>query len=252
MSDNRKIERQEYWKERAGLQTNKEKVTKSKVDLKALDRKNRSNERIKKMQIPICEGLPIIEEDIKNDFKSLDTICKRAIACLIIIQLACDINNGADYENAKGYLEGILEKYSVENCLNSKEKKILNGSYSKQDVIDVAWTYESYWAIVWALGLIEDDISIPNTICDCDKATKLVSSSKDFEDFKAKCKLRDVDEILDLLDLYYRYDWACVEKRVNPDTYIADLNPEITNERRRGLEWLFSEEDDWFDISLDT
>lgn len=35
-------------------------------------------------------------------------------------------------------------------------------------------------------------------------------------------------------------------------TSIGALNPEVVVERRRGLEWLFSEEEDWNDISLDT
>ena len=55
-----------------------------------------------------------------------------------------------------------------------------------------------------------------------------------------------------MLDLYYRYHWACVEKQVNPNTNIGLLNPGVVVERRRGLEWLFSEEDDWNKISLDT
>jgi hypothetical protein len=252
MSDNRKIERQNYWKEKAGIPVDAENTDSKKEDLAAIARKNRSNERIQKMQIPICEGLPIIEEELKNDLKSLDVICKRAIASLISIQLACDIDAGNDYEQSREFLKNLLKNYDVEDYLNSKEKRLFDGSYTKQDAIDVAWTYKSYWAIAWALGLINDDISVPNTICDCNRAIKLVSESKDYEDFKSKCKLKDVDEILELLDLHYRYHWACVEKRINPSTNIADLNPEVVYERRRGLEWLFSEEDDWFDISLDT
>lgn len=55
-----------------------------------------------------------------------------------------------------------------------------------------------------------------------------------------------------MLDLYFRYDWACVEKRVKPETSIGNLNSSVVTERRRGLEWLISEEQDWYDISLDT
>ena len=42
------------------------------------------------------------------------------------------------------------------------------------------------------------------------------------------------------------------EKRLRPETEIKDLNPDVLMERRRGLEWLISEESDWFDISMDT
>lgn len=55
-----------------------------------------------------------------------------------------------------------------------------------------------------------------------------------------------------MLDLYYRYDWAVTEKRINPDTPIAGLNPDVVFERRKGLEWLIATEEDWDEISLDT
>ena len=75
---------------------------------------------------------------------------------------------------------------------------------------------------------------------------------EDMEQFKANCKLRDTDELLDMLDLYYRYHWATTEKRIKPETEVGGLDDEIVMERRRGLEWLFSEENNWFDIALNT
>ena len=155
------------------------------------------------------------------------------------------------YEESKEFFADILSKYGVESCLNEKEKRLFNGNCSKQDAIDVVWTYEAYWSLVWALGLI-DDISNAVEICDCQKAISLVSECGSLEEFKKQCHVRDIEEILDMLDLYYRYDWACTEKRFNPQTSIGGLNPEVVVERRRGLEWLISEENDWFDISLDT
>lgn len=218
---------------------------------KNLERREKSNNKIKEMGILCLESLPILDEDMELNLKSLDDICKRAISSLLSIQIACDINAGNDYEESNKILSNLLKEYKVEDCLNPTEKKLFNGEYTQQDIIDVTWTYESYWSLVWALGLIED-ISLPNEICDCEKAIKLVSEARSFDEFKAKCKLRDVEEILDMLDLHYRYHWACVEKSINPNTPIGELNPEVVVERRRGLEWLFSEEEDWFEISLDT
>lgn len=86
----------------------------------------------------------------------------------------------------------------------------------------------------------------------CEKAIKLTNKRKTRKKFRAKCRLRDLDEILDMLDLHYRYHWACVEQQLHPDTNIGNLNPEVVAERRRGLEWLISEETDWDEISLDT
>ncbi len=247
--DKRKEETSNYWKEKAGLETSG--FTPS-TDEGGIKRKNKSNEKIEKLGIPICKGLPILEDEMVNDLKDIDVICKRAIASLISIQLACDINEGVEYEESKEMFSKVLKEFDVEDSLNPKEKKIFDGTYTDQDVLDVTWEYECYWSLIWALGLITDEELFPNKICDCDKAITIVSGSKDFEDFKSKCKLRDSFEILDMLDLFYRLHWACVEKRINPDTNISDLNPEIVYERRRGLEFLFSDEDNWFDISLDT
>lgn len=182
--------------------------------------------------------------------KSYDDICKRAIACLITIQIACDINNGNYQESLKFFLP-FYKKYDVEDSLNSKEKRIVEGTYTQQDAIDMDWAYESYWALCWCLGLVKD-IRDGGKLCDCNKAIDFVQNASSFDDFKSKCKRRDVEEILNMLDLYYRYHWATVEKRINPETKIGNLDSSNVLERRRGLEWIISLEDDWYNISLDT
>lgn len=214
-------------------------------------RRERSNKKIKQLGIECLETLPLTEGSQDVKLKDLDTICKRAIASLLSIQLACDIDEGNNYEESQKLFLGLLKEYNVLDDQLPKEKLLFEQTYSDQDVIDIVWTYETYWSLVWALGLV-DNIDLPDDICDCQKACTLVGDCKSYEEFKSNCKLRDVEEILDMLDLYYRYHWACVEKRVNPDTPIGDLNPEVVVERRRGLEWLFSEEEDWNNISLDT
>lgn len=169
-----------------------------------------SNAKIKKEKIACYEELPCVESSNQVKLKSLDEICKRALASFLIIQLACDINNG-QYEESVEIISELLEKFNVTDCLNKKEQKILDGTYSMQDAIDIDWEYETYWSLIWALGLVED-ISDATDVCDCDYAIQLFNNSNSYEEFKGKCKLRDINEILDMLDLYYRYHWACVEK----------------------------------------
>lgn len=217
----------------------------------AEERRAKSNAKIKEMGMACFEELPMREDSSQVKLKDLDSICKRAIACLLSTQLACDIVEGNDYEESRKMFLGLMDEYGVEEYLLSKEQRLFSGDYSKQEVIDVVWTYEAYWSLVWALGLI-DDIEVPDSVCDCMTAIKLVGDCQNYEEFRSKVKLRDIEEVLDMLDLHYRYHWACVEKRINPETVIGLLNPEVVIERRRGLEWLISEEKDWYDISLDT
>ena len=150
------------------------------------------------------------------------------------------------------YFVGLMDYFGVKDCLNAKERRLVDGSYTQQDVIDVVWEYESYWTLVWALGLV-DDITDAENICDCPQAVRFVSQSGSFEEFKEKCSLRSADEIMDMLDLYYRYHWAVAQHESIDKQYpIGGLNTDAVSERRRGLEWLVCDTADWNDISLDT
>lgn len=229
--------------------TNKKTPKKEEKQTESMIRRERSNRIIKSQDIACFEELPLLEESSQVVLKDIDTICKRAIASIIIIQLACDIKE--ERMDTKEICLDLLKKYGVLDSLNDKEKRVLEGTYTKQDIIDIDWEYETYWSLVWALSLI-DDISDASAICDCNLAVQLVLECKNYEEFKEKCFLRSPDKILDLLDLYYRYHWAIVEKQIHPETKTGNLDASIVVERRRGLEWLISEEEDWYNISLDT
>ena len=216
-------------------------------------RKKKSEFYIKLLGVAINENLPCIESSKEIKIKNIDKICKRAIACLISTQLACDINANNDYEESRQFCSKLLKQFNVENELLDTEKKLFNNNYTPKDAINVSWQYECFWSLIWALGLIKNaEIMPPTKICDCNKAINIVSSCKNYEDFKNKTKLKSSEKILDMVDLFFRYDWACVEKRLKPETNIGFLNPEVVKERRKGLEWLISEIDDWNEISLDT
>lgn len=111
------------------------------------------------------------------------------------------------------------------------------------------WAYESYWAICWCLSLV-DDIKDGGKLCDCDKAISFVADLESYEEFKSKCKLRNIDEILDMKDLYYRYNWAINNKYINPNTKIGNLESSNVIERRRALEWILSDVYDWYNLQL--
>ena len=188
--------------------------------------------------------------DANMQIRPVDEIIERAVASLIVIQVACDINYDQFSEESMAKANFLLDYFGVKGALNSKEERIMNLCYTKQDCLDMDWAYEANWALLWALGLIDDDIRNPNILADCEKAMSLLkgSSSKKFKD---RCKVRSLDEILDMYDLYYRYHWAtneiCLQQEFNPTI----INDDVIVERRRGLEWLLSPcADDWYDIDL--
>ena len=211
-------------------------------------RREKNNAYIREQGIAVAEKLISFWEDEEVALKTKEEICKRAMTCFFVIQIACDIGNGA-YEESMEYFAPVIDKFGVTEAMNSKEKRILDGTYSMQDAIDMDWAYEAYWALCWCLGLV-DDIRDAGNVCDCEKAIEIAKSCDSVEDLVQKSKLRSKEEILDMLDLYARYNWAINEEKVNPEASTGDLDGSIVIERRRGLEWVVSENADWYDLSM--
>ncbi len=210
-------------------------------------RREKNNKIISDMDITTSDKLMTHWEDSEIELKDKMDICKRALACFYVIQVSCDIRNN-NYEESLEYFVPLLEKFGLKDVLNEKEQSILDGSYDQQDVFDLDWAYEAYWALCWSLGLV-DDIADASDICDCDEAISF-AQVESVEEFADKCELRSKEEILDMLDLYLRYNWAFYQARTNEDASCGDLNPSIIIERRRGLEWIVSDEEDWYDLEM--
>ncbi|MBR2523359.1 MAG: DUF4272 domain-containing protein [Clostridiales bacterium] len=210
-------------------------------------RREKNNDLINGMDIITSDRLMTRWEDSEVELKDKESICRRALACFYVIQIACDINNN-NYEESLDYFKPILESLGLMDELNEKEESILDGSYEMQDVFDLAWAYEAYWALCWCLGLV-DDITHAEEICDCDAAISFAGVSS-VEEFASGCELRSKEEILDMLDLYFRYNWAVNDSRAYRRNSAGNLNPSVVIERRRGLEWIVSYEDDWYDLEM--
>lgn len=220
------------------------------------DRRKKTIEQLKKQGIAYHPHLPLLEASGDVKLKSPEEVRKRALGCMMCVQLACSINNGEDYGEALAFVLQKLSEWNISiDDLLPKERLLIQNKYTKdgctdeftrQDLADIVWTYEVYWSLIWALDLITDkELTNAENICDTEKAmtSAFVQPSN---------RLRNVEKILDMLDLFYCYHWACVEKQIRPETETGKLNPEVVVERRRGLEWLISEETDWNEISLDT
>lgn len=208
-------------------------------------RKEQSIEILKQYSIPYIDWLPILESAEEVTIRSAEELAKRAIACQWVIQVACDIHSEKYDDEIKNYVLNILESMQVLDELTEKEKVILYGiDISQQDVVNMIWKYEAYWVLLWALGII-DALDYPENIVDCDFAIQAVVSVNTFEEFMQKVKLRDIEEILDQTDLTFRYNWACVDARVNQRDAPAQLNSSVVVERHGALNWLIHSEDEW-------
>lgn len=222
------------------------------------ERREKTIEQLKKQGIAYNPYLPLLPSGESVKLKSTEEVKKRALACMLSIQLACSIRNGDNYAEALLFVLEYGRKWniSIEDFL-PKEKVLIHNKHTKDDstvelsgqvITDIVWTYEVYWALIWAMDLISDkELVNVSKICNTERAMAISALIPPLSGY-----IRNVEKILDKLDLFYCYHWACVENSLRPETKIGNLNPEVVVERRRGLEWLISEEKDWNDISLDT
>jgi hypothetical protein len=216
-------------------------------------RKAASIAKLQAENIPAIDWLPVIESVDKARIRSAEEIARRAIACLITIQAACEQNDGNYNDESAAWCHGLLEQYNVADEITANERAILAKQGSEQGIINMVWKYEAYWTLLWALGIVEK-LDYPDHIVDCQFAIDAVASCDDFADFMAKTRLRDIEEILDETDLIYRYHWACVDARINGREMPGGLLESVVMERHAGLNWLIGayDCDDWDDVPVHT
>ena len=216
-------------------------------------RKAASIAKLQAENIPAIDWLPVIESVDKARIRSAEEIARRAIACLITIQAACEQNEDNYDDEGAAWCHGLLEQYNVADEITANERAILAKQGSEQDIINMVWKYEAYWTLLWALGIVEK-LDYPDHIVDCQFAIDAVASCDDFADFMAKTRLRDIEEILDETDLIYRYHWACVDARINGREMPGGLLESVVMERHAGLNWLIGayDCDDWDDVPVHT
>ncbi len=108
---------------------------------------------------------------------------------------------------------------------------------------------------MWALNVV-NDLGFPNELCDLNTIPfekYPIGKDKDPNVFiNSISESRIKSEILDANDLYYRFNWACVDARLN-GLELNQLNTSIVYERQYALNWLVNYMDqEWDDISCDT
>jgi len=204
----------------------------------AQERKNKSIAILASQGVPYIEHLPLrygTEEVTPRDKKE---VIERVACSFSSIMCALSITKNKYTEEDRVYMtqDFLSAKYDALDLLTPMEKQVIAGAVSEAEAINAAWKYESIWTLLWALGIVEE-LSFPNEICDCDLVMHTMDRFEGLSDFMAHTTLRPIDEILQALDLHYRYHWAAVNARVNGSDP-AGIDEEVIMERRAGLEWL--------------
>lgn len=211
------------------------------------ERKARSIAACRDRGIPYIEHLRAAVCESECRIPAQEEILRRAVAVFAacVRSEALTHEQGEDpREMARKMAEQLDEDYGVRAWLSGEERDYLDGKLDDAASHNrFGWRYECCAVLLWALSLFE--LGEPNEICDASRLGALIWNN-DFDSLMKKAKLRSRDEILDMQDLLFRYDWACVDARIHGTTVEA-VNSEIVYEWHYALNWLVGAEGvtDW-------
>ena len=211
----------------------KRSVSTAKIGKTAQERKDISIEILKSQGVPFIDHLPLVYETSEVAPREKDEVIARATCSFAAIMCACSLRDNGELtdEDKQGAKDFLDNRFGCIDKLTRMERRVIESEASYDEAVNMGWKYESLWALLWAMGLVKE-LDFPKDICDCNFVMKTFSG-----DFSERVKMRGTDEILQALDLVYRYHWACVNARVH-GTKSAGLDEEVVMERRGGLEWL--------------
>lgn len=213
--------------------------------LSSAERKARSEEICRSEGIPVHPTLPLVENEKETRLRNVESVAWRAM-CLCLVAMK---GEGMPHQE----LLEIVDEFGLGSHFSPHEHAFVSNDFPTQDDLDIfSWRYECYWVLLWALGFL-NDLGRPDKQCDVECAVDILWQSKTTNMFIGSAKLRSISEILDSLDLTYRYDWACVEARMNGNPVPGELHFRVVYERHYALNWIVNYMDqEWDDITCDT
>lgn len=207
-----------------------------------LARKQRSEAILAAEGVPMLTSLPLFGIVTDARLRSREETANRVIALLVAAVYGESVE--------RDLLKQLTKQWKPD--FTPKERKFTsNKRPTEHERLQFTWRYEGIWVLLWSLGFVED-VGRPDRIVDVPALAGLMRDLGP-KDFRAKAKLRDIGQILDLLDLTFRYDWACVDARINNREAPAGLDAGVVMERHYALNWLTCFDDaDWDDVSTPT
>lgn len=200
-------------------------------------RRMRSNAICEKKGILYKEGKLVSIPEKECNPASKEEIIRR-LACVYAaaaVADTCSSDPESAQENVSWVMESMENKYGISKYLSRRETSFVSNPLEKQQYFPVyCWRYECCLVLMWALGLAELDD--PADTCDARIITDLMFGN-DFESLSKKAKVKSKEELLDKLDLIYRYNWACTEARIHGKK-VDGLNEEVVYEWHYALNWL--------------
>lgn len=207
-----------------------------------LERKLNSETILKKHQVKINTNLPCTKDIEQIKLKSKEAILDRIYALTIITARA----EGVPLEQ----LQKVIADKEI-TLFSPYENHVLSNEIPADELSVLTWRYESLFLLCWAVNKIET-LPYPSDMCPVDEFLGVILKQSRTE-FNNGASLRTKKEIVAVLDLIYRMNWACVDARINNEPVSGNLHPGIVYERHYTLNWLTNHRNQtWDDITTDT
>lgn len=207
-------------------------------------RKHRSEAILGSEGVPFIAHLPMLHPVSETRFRSDQEAANRALS-LAMVSL---MGESGDYD----LVQRLIGEWGVGGHLTPAELAFVNSrAPSMHDRTQFSWRYEALWALAWSLGFA-DELGRPDHIVDVPALVTIILDQGP-DGFRANARLRNRGQILDALDLTYRYHWAVVDARLRGKPAPSDLDGGVVMERHHALNWLTCYADqEWDDVSTDT
>ncbi|KPE51865.1 DUF4272 domain-containing protein [Chryseobacterium indologenes] len=204
--------------------------------------RERNNQLIESRQYRFNSWLPILEDP---NTRTIEEIKGRMGVMNALINIS--------FEAPVTIIRKWIDQNGLTQHLSNWEHEILlkdNDELTEYEINSLRWYLEGLWALMWATGLIShlDETQW----CSDEMASMLPNLEKndDNEKITQLSTLKTDDEMYEMLDLYYRLHWYCVDERIKGQQ--AKINEGLVYERRKALEWLINKNSDWDNIEMST
>jgi hypothetical protein len=214
------------------------------VPADSLDRKRRSDARLRGEGVPVNLWLPVIESEADTALPSVEEVAMRGVAALVVAARA----SGMPQEQ----VNALVREYRLDDWFSPDERAFMAQAEPPAEERGIRrWRFEAANVLFWALGFV-GHLGAPTAQCDPRALVALVQGQSRAA-LLAAARPRPVAEVLDEADLIYRYRWALVDARIKDAAAPAGLDDDVAMERHHAFNWLVQHADtDWDDISFDT
>lgn len=202
--------------------------------------RKRSLKEAARLGYEVSADLPLSDFDVKA--READELVDR---CLVLHTLIA-----VSYGVARDTVKAWLAQEDLLGALSSRERRYLEAGSAADDEFHRGLS-ESIWALVWSLGMAPKlDFAKP---CPNDLVRMLpnLKTAESSSAFRGRAQRRSTEELLAASDLAYCLHWAVTDAVLRGVPEPGRVPGWIIVERRRGLEWMLTDED-WDEVPLDT